>query len=175
MRGNMKKILIFLTVTFFIILPGMGQDFFFIGESSYPCTETFTLQSNLDSYDDSQNLKVTIAKDGATGLIIVSRKTMSGVLITDKLIIYLDDGSVISCIDRGNNEQVDHIASSVYSLTEEEIGKMKNSNINTIKYTLKNENDSYINLLGGGNFSASNEGDTRTDFPAVITEFFSEE
>ena len=167
----MKKILIFLTAILFITITAIGQDFFFIGENSYPCTETFILQSN---YDSESNLNVTFAKDGAMGLIIVSRKTMYKVLIREKLFIYLDDGSVISCIDKGNNDQVDFIASAVYSLTDDELSKMKNSNINTIKYTLKNETDSYINMIGGGNYSASNKESSRTDFPTLITEFFSE-
>ena len=166
----MKMILI-LTATLFTTLTAIGQEFFFIGENSYPCTETFTLQSN---YDSESNLNVTFAKDDTMALIIVSRKTMSTVLIREKLFIYLDDGSVISCIDKGNNDQVDFIASAVYSLTDEELSKMKNSNINTIKYTLKSETDSYINMTGGGNYSASNKGSSRTDFPAIVSEFFGE-
>lgn len=168
----MKRSLIFISATLFITLTAISQNFFFIGENSYPCTETYTLQSNDDRDDDKRNLDVTIARDGTLGLIIISRWTPSTVFIREKLFIYLDDGSVISCIDRGNNEHVDFIASTVYSLTEDELNKMKNSNINTIKYTLKSEADGYLDMLSGGDFSASNKGDSRTDFPAVITEFF---
>ena len=166
----MKNVLI-LTAVLFTALNAIGQEFFFIGENSYPCTETFTLQSNKDS---EPNLNVTFAKDSTIGLIIISRKTMYKVLIREKLFIYLDDGSVISCNDKGNNDQVDFIASAVYSLTNEDLSKMKNSNINTIKYTLKNETDSYIDMIGGGNYSASNKESSRTDFPTLINEFFSE-
>ena len=147
----MKMILIFLTATLFFTLTANGQNYFFIGENSYPCTETITLHSN---HDGRSNLNVAFAKDGTTGLIIVSTKTMSTVLIREKLIIYLDDGTVISCIDRENNDQVDLIASAVYYLTDEELSKMKNSNINTVRYTLKSETDSWVNMLSGGNYSA---------------------
>ncbi len=69
----MKKILIFLIATLFITLTSIGQDFFFIGENSYPCTETFTLQSNSDdSYVN--DLNVLFGKDGTTVLFIVSIK-----------------------------------------------------------------------------------------------------
>lgn len=119
-------------------------------------------------------MNIALAKDGTTGLIIVSTKTASTVLIREKLIIYLDDGTVISCIDRGNNDQVDYIATAVYYLTEGDLRKMKKSNINTLKYTLKSETDRLINKMNGGNYSASNKGSSRIDFPALITEFFSE-
>jgi len=167
----MKKILILLSVNLFFTPIANGQNFFFIGEKSYPCTETFSLQSNSDvSYIN--DLKVLFAKDGKKGLCIVSTKTASTVRISEKLIIYLDDGTVISCIDRGISDNVDDIASSAYQLTSEELGKMKNSNINTVRYVVKCA-DCFESPMEG-NYSASNKGSSRTDFPALITAFFSE-
>ena len=164
MKGNMKKILIILTATLLITLTAKGQNLFFIGEKSYPCTETFTLQSNSG---EGHNLNVRIAKDGTKGLFAVTVISMDGTLFGGKLIIYLDDGTVITCIDKGKSEYVDDAAKAVYSLTNEQLSKMKNSDINTVRYTL--------NLMGMKkvNRSASNKGSsTKIDFPALITEFF---
>ena len=163
----MKKTLILLFVTLFFTPIANGQNFFFIGENSYPSTETFTLQSNSENND----LDVLFAKDEAKGLIIVSSKLVSTVRIRGKLIIYLDNGTVISSDDEVINDNVDDIASSVYSLTNEDLSKLKNSNINTIRYQIKCA-ECLTNLLEG-NHSASNKGSSRTDFPVVITEFFS--
>jgi hypothetical protein len=167
----MKKILIILITTLFIAITAKGQNFFFIGEESYLCTETKTLQSNSEDADIN-DLNVLFAKDGTMGVFIVSIKTVSTVRISGKLIIYLDDGTVISCIDRGKNDNVDDIASSAYQLTNEELGKMKNSNINTVRYELKCA-ECYTSPREG-NYSASNKRSSRIDFPALITEFFSE-
>ena len=162
---NMKKILIILTATLFITLTVKGQNFFFIGENSYPSTETFRLQSNSDKVYIN-DLNVLFAKQGTLGLIAVSTKTID-VLIRGKLTIYLGDGTVITCNDARISDYVDEIASSVYYFTIEDLSKMKNSNINTIRYTLEDE---YGNAgTFGGNFSASNKG---TPTKTLITKFF---
>jgi hypothetical protein len=160
----MKKNLIILAVISFITLTAKGQNLFFIGENSYSCSETFTLQSNFDSED---SLNVIFAKDGTNALIIVNTKFPVKAYIREKLIIYLDNGSVITCIDRGKYDYVDNIASSAYSLTNEELSKMKKSNINTIRYTIRSDNYLYLR-----NFSASNKAANRIDFPTILTEFF---
>lgn len=164
----MIKNLIILTATMFFVLTAQGQKFFFIGDKSYPCTEAFTLQSNSDEFYIN-DLNVLFAKDGNTALIVVSAETKD-VLIRGKLIIYLDDGTVITLTDKGFFDYVNKVASAVYSLANEELGKIKNSNINTIRYSL--ENDYGQAGTFGGNFSASNR--TKIDFPTLVSEFFEE-
>ena len=166
----MKRILIILTATLVIALTAKGQNLFFIGENSYPCTETFTLQSNSDEYYIN-DLNVLFAKDGKTALFVVSTETID-VLIRGKLVIYLDDGTVITLTDKGNYDYVDKIASAVYYLTNEELNKMKNSNINTVRYSLEEEDNGVTPF--GGNFSASNKGNPKIDLPALVSEFFEE-
>ena len=88
---------------------------------------------------------------------------MQGKIISGKLIIYLDDGTVITCMDRGESYYVDDTAQAVYSLTNEQVNKMKNSNINTVRYTLK------IYGIQEVNRSASNKGISTKD---LIAKFF---
>lgn len=80
---------------------------------------------------------LVFAKDGTNGLIVVSSKLTNVVKIGGKLIIYLDDGTVISCIDIGINDNVDDIAISAYYLTKEELTKIKTRNINTISLSIQ--------------------------------------
>jgi len=167
----MKKILILLSVALLFTLTASGQNFFFIGENSYPCTEAFTLKANSND-SDVDDLKVLFGKDRTTGVFIVSTETVSTVRISGKLIIYLDDGTVISCIDREIKDNVDDIASTAYQLTNAEIAKMKNSNINTVRYEIKCAE--CMASPREGNYSASNKGSSKTDFPAIINEFYSE-
>ena len=160
----MKKLIIFLTATLFITLTAKGQNLFFIGEESFPCTETITLQSNSG---DRNDLNVLFAKQGTLGFIAVSIKTNYEELISGKLIIYLDDGMVVICNDSRRYNYVDEIASTVYYFTIEDLNKLKNSNINTIRFTLK-PSERY-SILGEKDFSASNKG---TPTKTLITEFF---
>ena len=161
----MKRVLFIIILPIFISLSAKGQSLFFIGEKSYPCTESFTLQVNSNEYYLS-DLNVLFAKDGEKALFAVSTKTID-VIIRGKLIIYLNDGIVIILNNSAVHDYVNKIASSVYYLTNEELIKLKKSNINTIRYTLAEENGASSPF--GGNFSASNE---TTNFPSVITEFF---
>tara|TARA_R110000764_G_scaffold225295_1_gene314715 strand:+ start:8941 stop:9849 length:909 start_codon:yes stop_codon:yes gene_type:complete len=161
MKGKMKKIPIILISMLFITLTANGQNLFFLGENSYPCTEPFALQSNLD---DGEDLNILFAKDEATAVIAVTTKSsLQGTIISGKLIIYLDDGTVITCMDRGESYYVDDTAKAVYSLTNEQVNKMKNSNINSVGYTLK------IYDIKEVNRSASNKGISTKD---LIAKFF---
>ena len=113
------------------------------------------------------------AKDGISPLIIVSSKLTDAVKIANKLIVYLDDGTVISCTDRGINDNVDDVATSAYRLTSSEIGKMKGSNINTIRYEIVCPVCGVFNYWEGV-YSASNKGSSKTDFTEVVERFFEE-
>lgn len=167
----MKRILSIIIVTLLITFSAKGQNYVFIGENSFPSTEKFTLQSNSDE-ENINDLKLAFAKDREKGLIVVSSKLTESVKIAGKLIIYLDDGTVISSKDRGINDNVDDIAISAYYLTTEDLTKMKTSNLNTIRYQIECPVCGPINSWEG-NYSASNKGDSMIDFPTIITEFYS--
>ena len=112
----MKRLVFILTLVLAFSAKMNAQNFTFIGENSYPSTERFELQSNSDK-EEISNLNLVFAKDGISPMIIVSSKLTDVVKIANKLIIYLDNGTVISCTDRGINDNVDDVATSSYRLT----------------------------------------------------------
>ena len=81
------------------------------------------------------------------------------------------NGAVISCIDRGINDNVDDIAISAYYLTDQELAMIKASNINTIRYQIICPICGPVNSWEG-TYSASNKGTSKTDFSKVIAEFY---
>ncbi|TVR85010.1 MAG: hypothetical protein EA409_00020 [Saprospirales bacterium] len=168
MKGILILLVTLLTLTFEI----NGQNFLFIGEYSYPSTESFTLLSNYDRAYIT-DLNIVFAKNGEKALIGVSSDLVPLVRISGKLIIYLDDGSVIACSDQGIQDNVNGVAISAYYLTNEDLAKMANSNINMIRYSLK-----WMQMGGNplydGNYTASNTGESKTDFTTVITDFYSD-
>ncbi len=162
MNVNMHKILIISILAFWANLTVEGQNLFLIGERSYPCTNVIKLESNADYGAD---LDVFFAKEGKSGLIGVSLKCRSDEKFTGKLIIYLEDGSVLTCNESVVSERVDDLAKAVYSLTDDQLSKLKISNIHTLKYTM------YV-LIKAENFSASNTG-VKTN--AILSDFFNAE
>lgn len=168
----MKQFLILVILAIAFSINTNGQNFVFLGENSYPCTEKYTLRSNSDD-DNISDLKLVFAKEGTSALIIVSSKLTDVVKIAEKLIIYLDNGTVISCIDRGINDNVDDIAITAYYLTNAELNKLRTSNINTIRYEIVCPVCGPFNSWEG-TYSASNKGNSKTDFTKVISEFYTE-
>ena len=168
----MKRLVFILTLVLAFSAKINAQNFTFIGENSYPSTERFELQSNSDK-EEISNLNLVFAKDGISPMIIVSSKLTDVVKIANKLIIYLDDGTVISCTDRGINDNVDDIATSAYRLTPSEISKMKKSNINTVRYEIVCPICGVFNIWEGV-YSASNKESSKTDFTKVVERFFKE-
>lgn len=168
----MKRLVFILTLVLAFSMNTNAQNFTFIGENSYPSTERFVLQSNSDK-EEISNLNLVFAKDGISPMIIVSSKLTDVVKIANKLIIYLDDGTVISCTDRGINDNVDDVATSAYRLTSSEISKMTKSNINTIRFEIVCPVCGPFNLWEGV-YSASNKGTSKTDFTKVVERFFEE-
>jgi len=111
-----------------------SQNTIFIGDKTYPATDTFTLQSHENMFN---KLDVSIAKDGSSGFIVVSTKTSYKELnLGGTLIIYLQDKTTIKCIDRGVKDYVDNISTIIYKLTKDEINRLMNFNINSIRYNL---------------------------------------
>lgn len=63
-------------------------------------------------------------------------------MIKGKIIIYLEDGSIINCIDRGMYDRVNKKSTAVYKLDNSEIKQLEKSNIHSIRYSLKCTNSS---------------------------------
>ena len=156
----MKRKLFTLVAILFINLIVIGQNLFIIGDKSCPCTNAIVLISNSD---EDNNLEVFICKNGKSGLIGLNKKTSLNADITNKLNIYLVDGSVLICTEKVAAENVDDDAKALYNLTADQLNKLRASNIHTVKYSM-----TWLSEL---TFSASNKGiETRE----IINEFFKE-
>ena len=168
MERIFNKFLIALTIIVFTTTFVNGQDLFFIGENSYPCTKSVTLESNYKAFI-THDPNISFAKDKSEALFAISVETNGDVLIQGKLIIYLDDGSVISLVDKDKTDYVDDIAYAVYYLSDEDLIKLKRSNINTVRYRLEGDDEASTEAFGG-NYSASNKN--KFDFPSLASKFF---
>ncbi|MDB4082746.1 hypothetical protein N9502_00565 [Vicingaceae bacterium] len=166
----MTRILILLFFTLTYSMEVIGQNYMVIGESSYPSTETITLQSDSD-VSFIKDLALIFAKDDEQAALIVRSALVSTVRISGKLIIVLNDGTSITCSEKGQKENIDGFASTEYNITQEDLAKLKRSNIQTVNYEIQCA-DCSRNLLYEGKYSASNRGDSRTNFVLLLTDFY---
>ncbi len=132
----MKFQIITVIVTLTLSPFAKAQGTFFIGQKTYQCTEKFTLKSNLDFL--GHDLEIVIVKNGDAGMIALSTPlSTSSVRIKGDALIYLEDRSVLKCVDRGKFDYVDNVATTVYQLTKDEIIKMRGSNLTSIRFSLQ--------------------------------------
>lgn len=129
------------------------------------------------------DLTISIAKNGEAGFFVVSTEVMTTVRIKGNLLIYLDNGELITCIDKGKFDLVDDIATTVYYLTSSEVNKLKENNIQKVRFSLKTTGSKYSYSTEEGSFSATNKGKAgefdnssynKIDFPALVNNLFNE-
>ena len=126
----MKNMLFVLFV--FVSVKVQSQNTFFIGSKKYKTTQEWTFQTEA-SIDN--NPRISVGKDNYKGLLIITAFTM-GIKIGGTLVIYLEDDTIITCKDRGVNDVTNGECTTVYSLSLNEIEKMKNFKIMNIRYNL---------------------------------------
>lgn len=138
----------------------------FIGNKSYPSSDTYSLNSG--DFIKEKEIQICFAKDADKGIIAfaVNNSFMPTTRVKNKLILYLDNNEVITCVDRGKFDIVDDYATTLYYLTKEEINKLKKSNISTIRYTVGD------NYGLDKSYSVTNRDVERIDFSSIIEGLF---
>ena len=126
----MKKLILLLL---FIPLISFSQDLFFMGESSFNSTKSIVLAS--ETY--GENLTILFANNADSKYIVAQRESILNYKFSGKLIIYLNNGDVISLLEPSASDYVNKTSTGMFALTNEVIDKLKKTNINSIAYTLK--------------------------------------
>lgn len=157
-----------------------NQGVIYRGENSYVSTRNFLfeLNSNINntstSYIHKDYLTLSVAKKGNnSGLIYLSfddsRKiiTSSKTLFSGDVLLYLDDNSVIKCIDRNINGYSDNISSAIYFLNSNEIEQLKNSRIKSIAFSTIKSYD-----YGSTSNSNSLTGECKDDTTIAVQALF---
>tara|TARA_B100000401_G_scaffold397044_1_gene306914 strand:- start:312 stop:767 length:456 start_codon:yes stop_codon:yes gene_type:complete len=129
----MKKLILLLL---FIPLISFGQELFFIGESSYQSTQKYVLKSDVFGED----LTILFAKNNDSKYIVVQTDRLLELKFGDKLLIYLNNGDIISLTSPYKTDYVNRTTTGMYLLSDENVNKLKEININSIAYSLKYPN-----------------------------------
>ncbi|GEM53670.1 hypothetical protein EB1_34600 [Empedobacter brevis NBRC 14943 = ATCC 43319] len=143
-------ILIFL---FHLSFYSFSQNYIYKGQERYLATPSWTYSVNNEfrSYIDLQ-----VAKKNHGGYLMISyyESNFYGFPNFD-IYLYLEDGSVIKCLNRNINDYVDKKIFKMFQLTSTEIDKLKISRIKTVRFGNKTaENYDYVkSLISNTNYS----------------------
>ncbi|MBE7633171.1 hypothetical protein F7642_02355 [Tenacibaculum finnmarkense genomovar ulcerans] len=121
----------------------------YINEKSYKSTRTFNFKMNSIPFESNgkgihndKKLEVTIARKVNGGILYVKYDDSdnyvydSDTLFTGNILLRLEGGKTIKCIDRNIKGYPDKQSTAVYYLSTKEIEELKLSNISSINFTL---------------------------------------
>jgi len=124
-----------------------AQSTVYIGTKKYIATDDWDFTVN--GYWSQGPAHVKIAKNAGAGFLFISLASFDGNL-KGNIIIYLENGTAIKCLDRGIRDNVDNTTISVFNLTPSEMQMLKNSDISSIRFSL------YQYTVGYHNYTMDN-------------------
>jgi len=140
----MKKITTICTMLLFVYTANSqgrffadNQGSFFIGENSYPCSgELYFSYPCNEIRGTMRTLYVRFIRDGSVGMIALSVSARSSMeRIAGKILVYLEDGTVITSFGGNKFDFVNNKATTIYRFPTDHIKKMRNSNISQIRFS----------------------------------------
>lgn len=138
----MKTYLLFLIILFSPMYIN-AQYRISMDDKSYESTKSLKfIQNGKTSFgvQNQENVTMGIGKKGQAGVLLLQKRNEEifnqDHYIGGTLLITLENGEIIKCIDRNLRGYTDDTASAMYYLTQTEINKLQNFNISRISYSL---------------------------------------
>lgn len=109
-----------------------------------------------ENYTFTGEVNVQIAKAENNGILKLSVATTNPkFIIGGTIYMYLTDNTVITCTDKGIFENKDNSISSYFMLSNTEMNKLKTTDIQSIRFNIKGNDDNFSSQTG--NFTALNK------------------
>lgn len=113
----------------------------------YPATSNWDFICK--NYTYTGILKAQIAKTEKSGLLRLSVKvTKEEFYIGGTVYLFLEDNSVITCVDRGARDFIEQYAISFYQFSAAEMQQLKTSPIRNIRFSVKGKETSFDSATG---------------------------
>lgn len=133
----MKRLLFLTILTIIFSSKIKSQNYIYYGDNRYEATPSwsFPMNSNMVAFF----VELTVAKrtNGSGYLMISIGLPYKSDQIAGTVKVFLNDGSIIKCTDRGIRDHVDGQSISLYNLTTKEIEQLKYSIISKIRFSIK--------------------------------------
>jgi hypothetical protein len=142
-----------LIIIFAIASKSFGQNLIYYGNKKYTATSIWTFKC--ENYFWVGDLDVQIAKTNNGGYLKVAIEVPTNDLyIGSSVFIFLEDGTIITCSDKGIRDYLDKQSIALYVLTQAEMEKLKSINISKIRFKIKTKYSKYNQ--DPGSFTAYN-------------------
>lgn len=153
----MKKIVCLLIFNLFSY-KSIGQNLIFVGDKAYKATQRWFFEGNGGQFEIYANDAVLqVGRSSNSGIFSISTKVFDSASgIKGSIRIYLDNAETIILSTPIARDFVDEFYTVIYSIPLIELNKLKNSNINTVRF-----NTGYSGQLKGS--TASNKWDSNPD------------
>jgi hypothetical protein len=152
----MKKT--FLILIFLTSIMSFGQNIIYKGNKKYIATDIWTFKC--ENYFWVGDLDVQIAKTNEGGYLKLSIEVpTNSEYIGSSVFIFLEDGAVITCSDKGIKDYLDKQSVVLYILTQSEMEKLKSFEINKIRFKIKTKYSKYNQ--DPGSFTAYNQKEVK--------------
>lgn len=172
----MKKIALFGFLILGMLCKGFSQDYILLGEKRYDATKKWTFGQVSVGFSENA-IGVQIAKDGDGGLFILSKRNHIEEIIRGNIIIYLEDGTAIQCVDRGLKDYYNQTSFIIFKLTASEINRLKSIRISAIRFSTYHSYEglkTFVsnNVLIDSNFFREPEDETSHNTEGAVSKLF---
>lgn len=139
----MKKIVLILLLLYSFAIKVKSQNYFYLNDKKYESTENlpfgrYKTGLRTESISGRYESIIIAKKNDGSGIIAISAKvSFNDQRIKGKLTIFLENGDLITCVDRRLYDHVDGYAITTYYLTINDIKTLKKYNIKTIRYNIQ--------------------------------------
>jgi hypothetical protein len=139
---------------FLVSQTSFAQNLIFQGKKSYKSTPTYEFKCGACSLSQGEILSVSFAKSSTGGIILLSINTPAGMRIGGTVLLYLADGSIISCVDKGTKDRVNEQSRALYYLTPSQFATIAHANILKIRFAIRGNAGN--GLYETGSYTVSN-------------------
>ncbi|MGM8363147.1 hypothetical protein ACSV4D_14635 [Flavobacterium sp. ARAG 55.4] len=147
---RLKILLLFLFISFVV----ESQEIMTLKSKNYKATTAWSFIT--PNYALSNKIQVQIARTENGGILKLSAATTNtDFILSGTVYVYLSDNSFISCTDKGLFENSVNTLNSYFIFTAAEMNRLKKSNIESIRFNIKGNSNSFSSQTG--NFTAINK------------------
>ena len=139
-----------------------SQNYIYIGDDQFKSTNTWEFKMNAKYWTSSPELVVAKKKDGSGYLMISMDVPFKSTYIGGTVFLFLEDGSIIKCTDKGIRDHLDDQSIAIYNFTKGEINSLKTKKIAKIRFSILGGHE------GKETFTANNK--VKNEYGFIIKE-----
>lgn len=131
----MKKVILTALLIILSFISAFSQNYIYQGDNQYKATNTWGFPLNGD-FVGGGDPYLNIAKHSNGGYLMISIMVPFKYYIGGTITVFLNDGTIIKCTDKGIRDHVDNKSIVLYNFTNSEIERLKLNRITRIRFAI---------------------------------------